>query len=175
MAATFLKSKGFGVGSSKVENDRLDYVKQLQDKASSRGVKLIKPKDVVIAQQIEKGVDTRTVPVDSVPEGWLIGDIGPETADEFSRELGKCKTVVWNGPLGVFEVTEFANGTQSIIKTLAKLEATTVIGGGSTAEAVIHMQLADKMSHVSTGGGASLEFLEGKSLPGVEALQDKEI
>ena len=173
MAATFLKSTGYEVGSSKVENDRLDYVKHLRGKASSRGVKLLLPKDVVIAQQIEAGANTKIVPVDMITHGWLIGDIGPQTVDEFSHELGKCKTVVWNGPPGIFEIPEFASGTQSIIRVLAGLKATIVIGGGSTAEAVIEMGLADRMSHVSTGGGASLEFLEGKTLPGVAALQNK--
>jgi len=175
MAATFLKSEGYGVGSSRVENDRLDYVRNLKKKATSRRIKLILPKDVIVAQQLETGVQTRIVPVDSIPDGWLIGDIGPETQDEFSNELRQCQTVVWNSPPGVFEIPEFAGGTQSLIRTLADLKVTSVIGGGSTAEAVIEMGLADRMSHVSTGGGASLEFLEGKTLPGVSILQDKPV
>jgi len=125
-----------------------------------------------VLQQLNDA-STKTVPVTNIPDGWIIADIGPDTIREFSTELQKCKTVVWNGPVGVFEIPEFANGTHSMIKVLADLEATTVIGGGSTAEAVIEMGLADKMSHVSTGGGASLEFLEGKVLPGVAVLQDK--
>jgi phosphoglycerate kinase len=175
MAATFLKSKGYEVGSSRVENDRLDYVKNLGEKANSKKVKIILPKDVVVAQKLEAGVETKTVPIDVIQKGWLIGDIGSETIDEFSNELRKCQTVVWNGPLGVFEIPEFANGTLHLIKILAELQATTVIGGGSTAEAVMETGLADRMSHVSTGGGASLEFLEGKTLPGVAALQDRPV
>ena len=173
MAATFLKSMGYGVGDSMVENDRLDYVRQLMEKAKSKGTKLLLPQDSVVAEKLEAGASTKTVPVTKIPDGWTIGDIGPDTIREFSTELKKCKTVVWNGPVGVFEIPEFANGTHSLMKVLADLEATTVIGGGSTAEAVIEMGLADKMSHVSTGGGASLEFLEGKVLPGVAVLQDK--
>ena len=173
MAATFLKSMGYGVGDSMVENDRLDYVRQLMEKAKSKGTKLLLPQDSVVAEKLEAGASTKTVPVTKIPDGWTIGDIGPDTIREFSTELKKCKTVVWNGPVGVFEIPEFANGTHSMIKVLADLEATTVIGGGSTAEAVIEMGLADKMSHVSTGGGASLEFLEDKVLPGVAVLQDK--
>jgi phosphoglycerate kinase len=173
MAATFLKSMGYGVGSSIVENDWLDYVRQLSEKAKSGGNKLLLPQDAVVAEKLEAGVRTKTVPVTKIPDGWTIADIGPKTIKEFSKELKKCQTIVWNGPVGVFEIPEFANGTHSLIKVLADLQATTVIGGGSTAEAVVEMGLANKMSHVSTGGGASLEFLEGKILPGVAVLQDK--
>ena len=156
-----------------VENDRLDYVRQLMEKAKSKGTRLLLPRDTVVAEKLEAGASTKTVPVAKIPDGWTIGDIGPDTIREFSMELKKCKTVVWNGPVGVFEIPEFANGTHSMIKILADLEATTIIGGGSTAEAVIEMGLENKMTHVSTGGGASLEFLEGKVLPGVAVLQDK--
>ena len=173
MAGTFLKSMGYGVGDSMVENDRLDYVRQLMEKAKSKGTKLLLPQDSVVAEKLEAGASTKTVPVTKIPDGWTIGDIGPDTIREFSMELKKCKTVVWNGPVGVFEIPEFANGTHSMIKILADLEATTIIGGGSTAEAVIEMGLEDRMTHVSTGGGASLEFMEGKVLPGVAVLQDK--
>ncbi|MFC1976667.1 phosphoglycerate kinase [Chloroflexota bacterium] len=173
MAATFLKSMGYGVGLSMVENDRLDYVRQLIEKTKSTGTRLLLPQDSVVAEKLEAGASAKTVPVTKIPDGWTIGDIGPDTIREFSTEIQKCKTVVWNGPVGVFEISEFANGTHSLIKVLADLEATTVIGGGSTAEAVIEMGLEGKMSHVSTGGGASLEFLEGKVLPGVAVLQDK--
>ncbi|MBU2608469.1 MAG: phosphoglycerate kinase [Chloroflexi bacterium] len=173
MAATFIKSLGYGVGTSMVENDRLDYVRQLMKKAKSKGTRLLLPQDSVVAEKLEAGAGTKTVPVTKIPDGWTIGDIGPDTIREFSTELKKCKTVVWNGPVGVFEIPEFSNGTRSLIQVLADLEATTVIGGGSTAEAVVEMGLTDKMSHVSTGGGASLEFMEGKALPGVAVLQDK--
>ena len=173
MAATFLKSMGYGVGTSMVENDRLEYVRHLSEKAKSGGTKLLLPQDAVVAEKLETGASTKTVPVTKIPDGWTIADIGPDTIREFSTELKKCQTVVWNGPVGVFEIPEFANGTYSLIKILADLEVITIIGGGSTAEAVVEMGLADKMSHVSTGGGASLEFLEGKVLPGVAVLQDK--
>jgi len=173
MAATFLKSMGYGVGTSMVENDRLEYVRQLSEKAKSVGTRLLLPQDAVVVEKLEAGASTKTVPVTKIPDGWTIADIGPDTIREFSTELKKCQTVVWNGPVGVFEIPEFANGTYSLIKILADLEVITVIGGGSTAEAVIEMGLADKMSHVSTGGGASLEFLEGKVLPGVAVLQNK--
>ena len=173
MAATFLKSMGYGVGNSMVENDKLDYIRQLSQKAKSKGIKLLLPQDSVITEKLEAGASTKTVLLAKIPDGWSIADIGPDTVKEFSAELRKCKTVVWNGPVGVFEIPEFATGTRSLIKVLAGLEATTVIGGGSTAEAVAEMGLVDKMSHVSTGGGAALEFLEGKVLPGVAVLQDK--
>jgi phosphoglycerate kinase len=173
MAATFLKSMGYGVGDSMVENNKLDYVRQLMEKAKSKGTKLLLPQDSLLAEKLEAGASTKTVPVTKIPDGWNIADIGPDTIREFSTELKECKTVIWNGPVGVFEIPEFTNGTQSMIKVLADLEAITVIGGGSTAEAVVEMGLADRMTHVSTGGGASLEFLEGKVLPGVAILQDK--
>jgi len=173
MAATFIKSNGYGVGASAVESDKLDYVKQLIEKAESLKVRLLLPQDLVIAEKLESGSNTQTVPVTEIPDNWVIADIGANTIKTFSEELGNCRTVVWNGPMGVYEIPQFAEGTHSIAKILANLEATTVIGGGSTAEAVVEMGLADKMSHVSTGGGASLEFLEGKVLPGVAALQDK--
>jgi phosphoglycerate kinase len=173
MAATFLEAEGYDVGESKVENDRLDYVKDLKSKATSQGVKILLPGDVIITQQLESGAETRTVPVGSIPKGWLIGDIGPETISKFTKSLKECRTVVWNGPPGVFEVPELSNGTNELAKSIASLKGTTVIGGGSTAEAVIDLGLAEKMSHVSTGGGASLEFMEGKSLPGIEVLMDK--
>jgi len=172
MTGTFLKSLGYGVGDSLVENDRIGYVRRLMEKAKSNGRELILPRDLVVARSLEAGASTRTVKLGDVQDGWIIGDIGPDTVSEFSAELKKAKTVIWNGPLGVFEISEFANGTRSIIRVLADLQATTVIGGGSTAEAVNEMGMAERMSHVSTGGGASLEFLEGKVLPGVAVLQD---
>jgi phosphoglycerate kinase len=172
MAATFLKSMGYRVGASIVEEDKIDYVQRLMKKTRNMGVKLLLPQDAVIAESLGAGVSTKNVSVTQVPDGWTIYDIGPDTIQNFSVELRGCKTVVWNGPVGVFEIPEFANGTRSMIKVLANLKATTVIGGGSTTEAVMEMGLADKMSHVSTGGGASLEFLEGKVLPGIAVLQD---
>ena len=173
MAATFIKSQGYGVGASLVENDKLDYVRKLMEKAKSLGVRLLLPQDMVVTDKLEAGSRTKTVPITEIPDGWIAADIGPRTIGEFSRELKKCRTVVWNGPVGVFEIPQFAEGTRRLAKVLAELKATTVIGGGSTAEAVTEMGLADKISHVSTGGGASLKFLEGKVLPGVAVLQDK--
>jgi len=173
MVATFLKGRGYEVGASTVEYDRVDYVNQLEEKARSLGVNLLLPQDLVITQRLEVGSATQTVSATGIPAGWLISDIGPVAVKEFSNELVKSKTIIWNGPGGVFEISEFANGTRSMIELLASLKATTVIGGGSTAEAVTEMGLADKMYHVSTGGGASLKFLEGKVLPGITVLQDK--
>jgi len=173
MIATFLKSMGYVVGASVVEDDLLDYVHHLLEQAKAGKVSLLLPDDAVTADKLESGANVRTVPVTKVPDGWYIADIGPGTIETFSQRLRKCKTVIWNGPLGIFEIPEFSNGTQSLIKVLAELEATTVIGGGSTAESVIELGLKGKMSHVSTGGGASLEFLEGKVLPGIAVLQDK--
>ncbi|MDP2718863.1 MAG: phosphoglycerate kinase [Dehalococcoidia bacterium] len=173
MVATFLKSRGYGTGSSLVENDKLDYVRRLAEKASLSGVKLLLPVDLVVAEKLEAGSDVKVVPAAGVPENLVIADIGPETIEQYSRELKACKTVVWNGPMGVFEVPEFARGTRGIAEIISNLKAKTIIGGGSTAEAVNEMGLDKKMYHVSTGGGASLEFLEGKVLPGVAALRDK--
>ena len=173
MAATFLKSQGYDVGASAVENDMLDHVLKLGKKATSLGVRLLLPLDLLIAQKLEAGSTARIVSIDQVPEGWVIADIGTKTIEAFSKQLNGCKTVFWNGPVGVFEISRFAKGTHSLASVLANLKATTVIGGGSTAEAVEEMGLTDKMSFVSTGGGASLELLQGKVLPGVAVLQDK--
>lgn len=152
MAATSLKGEGLEVGISKVENDRLEYVRHLKEKATFQGVKLLLPRDVIVAQKIEAGVETKTVPVNEIPDGWLIGDIGPQTLEEFSKELGQCQTVVWNGPLGVFEIPEFASGTRGLVHIGRSQSHYDNIGGGSTAEAVVEMGLSDRMSHISTGG-----------------------
>jgi phosphoglycerate kinase len=173
MAATFLKSQGYGVGSSKVEDNQIEPVRNVASKAKSAGVELVLPQDFLIAEKLESGATIKTVPMDKVPDGWVIADIGGKTVEAFSGVLDKCKTVFWNGPVGVFEIAEFAEGTRSLAKALTKLKATTIIGGGSTAEAVAEMGLTHKMSYVSTGGGASLELLQGKELAGVNALQDK--
>jgi len=173
MAATFLKSQGYNVGASTVENDMLGHVLKLGEKARSLGVRLLLPLDLLIAEKMEVGSTAKIVLIEQVPEGWVIADIGPKTIEAFSKELNGCKTVFWNGPLGVFEIPQFAKGTRSLAEVLANLKATTVIGGGSTAEAVEEMGLTDKMSYVSTGGGASLELLQGKVLPGVAVLQNK--
>jgi phosphoglycerate kinase len=173
MANTFLKAQGCDVGKSKVENEQLDFARGLVAKAKEKGVHLLLPIDAVAAEKFEAGSPNQTVPVDKVPKDWQLLDIGPQTVKRFSEEIKKAHTVVWNGPLGVFEFPAFARGTQAIASLLAKLDATTIIGGGDTAAAVERQGLAGKMTHVSTGGGASLEFLEGKTLPGVAALLDR--
>jgi phosphoglycerate kinase len=173
MAATFLKSQGYGVGNSAVENSQIESVRDVMNKAKSSGVQLVLPQDFLVAEKLQSGVATRVVPMDNVPQGWIIADVGRKTVEEFSTVLDKCKTVFWNGPLGVFEIAEFAEGTRGLARVLADLKATTIIGGGSTAEAVEEMGLTNKMSYVSTGGGASLELLQGKVLAGVAVLQDK--
>jgi phosphoglycerate kinase len=174
MAATFFKAQGYGVGASLIEEDMLDLAKRLIQDASGRGVNLLLPRDAVVAERFAPDAQHDTVAVTHIPSGWFIMDIGPDSIAAFEAELRKCKTVVWNGPAGVFEYPAFSKGTTAIAELLAGLDATTVIGGGSTAEAVEALGLSQKMSHVSTGGGAALRFLEGKSLPGVEVLQDKE-
>ena len=173
MVATFLKAMSYEVGKSSVEEDKLDFARKLMDKAKVKGVKLFLPIDIVVADKFAADAKSKTVAIDKVPGDWFIMDIGHKTIDLFEEKLKKCKTIIWNGPMGVFEYPKFSRGTASIANTLAGAKATTIIGGGSTAEAVEEMGLTDKMTHVSTGGGASLEFLEGKTLPGVAALQDK--
>ncbi len=173
MVATFLKSQGYSIGASMFENDMLDHVLKLREKAKSLGVRLLLPLDLLVAQKLEAGSTAKMISIDQVPEQWVIADIGPKTIEAFAEELNICKTVFWNGPLGVFEISQFAEGTRRLARVLVNIKATTVIGGGSTAEAVEEMGLTDKMSYVSTGGGASLELLQGEVLPGVAVLQDK--
>ena len=170
MANTFLQARGLNIGQSLVEKDKLDVARALLNKA---GEKIALPVDVVVADKFEANAQSKIVSVDQVPTDWRILDIGPKTIDAFERVLSTAKTVVWNGPLGVFEFPPFAKGTIEIARRLASLNATTIIGGGDSAAAVEQAGVADKMTHISTGGGASLEFLEGRELPGVAALQDK--
>jgi len=174
MAATFLKALKYDVGQSLVENDKVGAAQQLMDKAKARGVRLLLPEDAVVAAKFEAQAEHRVVPVDKVPPGWYIMDIGPKTIESFAAELRRSRTVIWNGPLGVFEYPAFRKGTEAIASVMSGLTAVTIIGGGSTAEAVQEMGLADKMTHVSTGGGASLTFLEGKPMPAIVALLDKQ-
>ncbi len=173
MAATFLKARSYEVGRSLLEMDMLETANRLMERAQKQKVNLMLPVDVVVADEVSDEAKTEVFPVEKIPKEKKIVDMGPKTINNFGRELRKCKTVFWNGPVGIFEVPRFARGTQELAKLLAGLKAMTVIGGGSTAEAVIAMGLADKMAFVSTGGGASLEFLSGEKLPGVEALPDK--
>jgi phosphoglycerate kinase len=175
MATVFLKAQGHRVGASPVEEDRLGFAQALFQKAKARGIPLVVPGDVVVASAFAAAAPHRVAPVDRVPEGWLIMDVGPGTIEAFKGQLQQARTVFWNGPLGVFEFPAFAEGTKALARLLANLKnATTIVGGGSTAEAVHEMGLEGAMSHVSTGGGASLEFLDGRELPGVAALLDKE-
>ncbi len=172
IAAALLKAKSYEVGLS-VKDGKLDFaVKLIEDVDRSR-VRLLLPVDVVIADRLGAEAELRTVAIEKIPSDWRIVDIGPLTIKYFAAELDGSKTVFWNGPMGVYEIPRFAQGTQAMARRLAGLDATTIIGGGSTAEVVIEMGLADKMTFVSTGGGASLRFLGGKTLPGVEALLDK--
>ncbi len=173
MAHTFLKAQGYDVGGSRTEDDQLEFSRSLVEKSKSKGVKLILPVDGIAAETFHADARYKTVPVSEVPKDWILLDIGPKTIALFSESLKGCKTIVWNGPVGVFEFSAFSEGTRAIAGVLAQLEATTIIGGGDTASAVRQLGLEGKMDHVSTGGGASLEFLEGKMLPGVAALLDK--
>jgi phosphoglycerate kinase len=173
MAATFLKTQGYEVGRSLVEDDKLDLAKKLLQEAKEWKVPFLLPVDAVVAGEIKAGAPTKVVPITNIPAGSHIVDIGPESIELFQNELRKCRTVMWNGPVGIYEMPQFAQGTRSIASFLSTLDATTIIGGGSSAEVVEEMGLTDKMTHVSTGGGASLKFLEGVTLPGVEVLLDK--
>ncbi len=175
MAATFLKAKSVDTGLSLIESDRVGIATTLIEKAATNGVRFLLPLDVIVADEISPEAEGKVVPIESIPPSQMIVDIGPQTIKSFYKELRRCKTVFWNGPVGVYEIPQFAEGTQAMAKLLASLDATTIIGGGSTAEIVTDLGLADKVTFVSTGGGASLRFLGGKTLPGVEALLDKKI
>jgi phosphoglycerate kinase len=173
MANTFLKAEGFNVGASLVEDDFLEQARGVMRQAEEKGVRLLLPADVIVAERFEADSPAKRVSVKDVPEGWRIMDVGETTIDVFARALQDCKMVVWNGPLGVIEMGPFAHGSHRLAGVIANLrEATTIIGGGETAAVVEQLGLANRFSHVSTGGGASLEFLEGKELPGVAALMD---
>ncbi|RKY80387.1 phosphoglycerate kinase [candidate division KSB1 bacterium] len=176
MVFTFLKAQGYEIGNSILEQDKIDLAKEILDKASQQKVNFVLPADVVIADKIEEGATTRVVDIDQIPSGWIGVDIGPKTVDEFRRKIESAKTVIWNGPMGIFEISTFAKGTFDIAKALAeatKKGAITIVGGGDSVAAVNKAGLEDQMTHISTGGGASLELLSGLKLPGVEALTDK--
>jgi phosphoglycerate kinase len=172
MASTFLKSQGFAVGQSLVEDDQLDAAREILSEAESQGVPLLLPTDVVVGDHFAADAQCRTVPVRSIPSDWRIMDIGADTLTSFRDTLEDCKTVVWNGPMGVAEFAQFAEGSLGLALAMAELNATTIVGGGETVALVRQAGLVDRFSHVSTGGGASLEFLEGRVLPGVAALLD---
>ncbi|MEQ8974464.1 MAG: phosphoglycerate kinase [Coleofasciculus sp. C1-SOL-03] len=175
MIFTFYKARGLSVGKSLVEEDKLELAKSLEAKAKEKGVDLLLPTDVVVADNFAADANSQTVSVESIPDGWMGLDIGPDSVKVFQDALGDCKSVIWNGPMGVFEFDKFAAGTEAIARTLADLTkkgTTTIIGGGDSVAAVEKVGVADQMSHISTGGGASLELLEGKVLPGIAALDD---
>ncbi|MBR2705137.1 MAG: phosphoglycerate kinase [Clostridia bacterium] len=174
MAYTFYKAQGYNVGDSICELDKLDLANELMAKAKEKGVKFMLPIDTKLGKEFDPNTETKTVSWTEMPDGWQGFDIGKETIELYKNELDSAKTVIWNGPLGLFEFDAFADGTNEVAKKLAELtDCTTIIGGGDSAAAVEKAGLADKMTHISTGGGASLEFLEGKKLPGIECLQDK--
>jgi len=173
MAYTFFKAQGYEVGNSICEMDKLDLAKSAMEKAKQKGVKLMLPVDTKIGKEFKADTESKTVKYTEIPADWEGFDIGAETIKMFSDELRNAKTVIWNGPLGLFEFDQFAIGTNEIAKVLSEIDATTIIGGGDSAAAVKKAGLEDKMTHISTGGGASLEFLEGKKLPGIDALMDK--
>ena len=174
MMFTFLKAQGKNVGSSLLEADKVELAKSLLDKAAAKGVELLLPVDTIVAQEFKNDTAFKTVSVDAVEDGWMGLDIGEASIKLFSDKLEGAKTVVWNGPMGVFEMPNFAKGTIGVCEAIANLkDAKTIIGGGDSAAAAIQLGYADKFSHISTGGGASLEYLEGKELPGVVAISDK--
>ena len=173
MAYTFVKAMGYEIGDSLLDAESIDLAKQLMETAKEKGVKLLLPVDTVVAKAFAADAEHMTVAANAIPAGWQGLDIGEKTRELFAAEIKNAKTVIWNGPMGVFEFPEFAKGTEAVAKACAECGGTTIIGGGDSASAVKKLGYADKMTHISTGGGASLEFLEGKVLPGVAALNDK--
>lgn len=173
MAYTFFKAQGYSVGNSLCEEEKTGLALEAMEKAKQKGVKLLLPVDTKVGKELKPDTESKTVAWTDIPDGWEGFDIGEKTIEMFKNELKNAKTVIWNGPVGLFEFDQFAIGTNEIAKTLADLDATTIIGGGDSGAAVAKAGLADKMTHICTGGGASLEFLEGKKLPGIECLLDK--
>jgi phosphoglycerate kinase len=178
MANTFFKAEGIPVGASRVEADKLDLARELVGLAKTKGVKFLVPVDALETQEIRAGAPTRNTealsPQHGITDGWQAVDVGSATIDFYKREIASAKTILWNGPLGIFEIPDFARGTNAIAEALAQSNATTIIGGGDSVTAVTQAGLADKMTFISTGGGASLELIEGKELPGVAALSEKQ-
>lgn len=173
MAYTFLKAKGYNIGTSICEDDKVELAKSLLEKAAAKNVNLLIPEDNMIAKEFNNDSERKVVASDSMPDGWMGMDIGPATIEKFSGVIKDAKTVIWNGPMGVFEFANFAVGTKAVAKALAESGALSIVGGGDSAAAVEQLGFADKITHISTGGGASLEFLEGKILPGIDVLLDK--
>ena len=173
MCFTFLAANGHSVGASLLEEDQIANVKDILARAKQNGVEIIIPQDIVVADKFAADAQTKIVSATQIPDGWLGLDIGPKTIDEFSNALADAKTVVWNGPMGVFEMPAFANGTKAIATAITKVTGTTVVGGGDSAAAVRLLGIPESgFTHISTGGGASLEYLEGKTLPGLAVLED---
>ncbi|HEX6594943.1 MAG TPA: phosphoglycerate kinase [Bacillota bacterium] len=173
LAFTFIKAKGHEIGNSLLEEDKLELAKQFLNKAENNGVRLIMPEDVVIADEFSETANTKIVDIDQIPEGWQGLDIGVKTRKTYGEIIQKSELVIWNGPMGVFEMNPFAGGTRSVAESLAQTDGYTIIGGGDSAAAVEKFGLAEQMDHMSTGGGSSLEFMEGKILPAIDALDDK--
>ncbi|MDN5345003.1 MAG: phosphoglycerate kinase [Clostridia bacterium] len=173
MANTFLRAKGYAMGQSLVEEDQVPLARELMAAAENRGVKMLLPRDLIVAPEFKADAPHQVVAATAVPDGWLALDIGPETAREYAGALEGARTVVWNGPMGVFEMEPFAHGTEAVARAVAAVEGMTIVGGGDSVAAVEKMGAADRIGHISTGGGASLEFLEGRALPGVVALTEK--
>lgn len=173
LSYTFSKAQGHEVGNSLLEEDKIDLAKSFIDKAKEKGVNLYMPADVVVTKEFSNDAETKVVSISEIPSDWMGLDIGPETVKTYADVIKNSKLVIWNGPMGVFEMSSFENGTKSVAQAMAETEAYTIIGGGDSAAAVEKFNVADKMDHISTGGGASLEFMEGKDLPGVNALTDK--
>ncbi len=173
LAFTFAKAQGHEIGHSLVEEDKIELAKEFMQKAKDKGVNFLTPIDTVIASEFSKDADAKTVDIDGITEGWMGLDIGPKTAELYANAIKDSKLIIWNGPMGVFEMDKFAGGTKAVANAMATTEGYTIIGGGDSAAAVEKFNVADKMNHISTGGGASLEFMEGKQLPGVVALNDK--
>jgi len=173
LSYTFAKAQGYGIGKSLVEEDKIDLAKSFIEKAKSKGVNLLLPIDAVVASEFSQEADTKVVDIDSIPADWMGLDIGPKTTAQYADVISNSKLIIWNGPMGVFEMAPFADGTKGVANAMATTKAYTVIGGGDSAAAVEKFEVADKMDHISTGGGASLEFMEGKDLPGVVALNDQ--
>ena len=173
MAYTFYKAQGHHIGTSICEEDKLDLAKNILEKAREKGVQLLLPVDNHVSSEYSNNGEEKIVDSKEIPDGFMGLDIGPKTIEKFEEAVKDAKTVVWNGPLGVCEFDKFATGTKAVATMLSKIDAITIIGGGDSAAAIEKLGLADKMTHISTGGGASLEFLEGKTLPGIACLQDK--
>ena len=174
MVFTFLKAKGYDIGNSLLDEERLSFAREMMDLADQNGTEILLCEDVVVADKFAADAQVRVVDVNEIPEGWMGLDIGPKTAKTFADRIAKAKTVVWNGPMGAFEMAPFAAGTMAVADAMASSQADTIVGGGDSAAAVEQFGLAEKMTHVSTGGGASLEFLEGKGLPGIAVLKDRQ-